>query len=101
METLGMEAWRPPFPRNPALCVKGIPLPALLPKAERPEAEEAQISCEYAQIKDLQLCLKTGKCVHAEDISELQEAIQEALRRANNDPEVRILEIIDQVSEAA
>jgi len=92
---LAMEAWRAPSPRNPALCVKGIPLPGTLAQGVDDDGEAILIKCEYARIADLQFSLKTGKKVHVEDISQLQEALQEALRRANNDPEVRIIEIID------
>ena len=48
----------------------------------------------YAQIKDLQLALeKPKKFVRDNDIFRFRLVVQEALRRANNDPEVSISEI--------
>jgi len=68
--------------------------------AGAPEAEDRLIACQFAQIKDLQLCLERPKRFvspgrHGEGVQLLKEAVQEALRRAKGNPEVHIWEITD------
>jgi hypothetical protein len=97
IEQIIMEVWREPAPRDPAFCIGGIPLPKFVPMAGAPEVDEAVILVKYAKIKDLAACLeaKEGQAGRAADMTRLDEALAEALRRAHGDRGVDISEIID------
>jgi hypothetical protein len=85
------ELWHAPPRRDPTICINGIPLPVAMPVAGTTNDEMRHVN--YSTVGDLEACRK-DKARYGE-MPKLDEAIEEALRRAHGDREMNITDIID------